>query len=521
MDKINALSQKGAEIQKDLAGETAVCECTGEFTLPDYLPEIRKIIKIDSKAIPSGKFIGGSKAEFAGIVAYTVIYSDSDGKLAATSLSSEYEFSTPISQSENSDMAIAADTCIENTVCRLSGPRKLTLRSTLKSKIHIYAQSSISELSDDLSQLETLTESILTSNTICAKCEEFNLSDSYNVDGISAESLRANYVHAELFVREARALSDCVNCRGDAIIKCNCVCDDGEPFTVIKKIPFEKTLNAQNALNSDCCIAYGRCNAVSVSISENGSGGACLNFDVTAELEGECVRNENTSIICDIYSTECECSAIYKDVTFTESLGTAMGNYSLDATRAKTEEEYAISSIIDSYGKAEIKEIIQKDNRVYIVGECKVDLLTSSFNGDVCEYSSSYIIIPFKIEPDLRINSENASFDCHIELISSRGRIDSSTIGADAEIFIAMRATRTVTKKLIDKVTLNENEKKQKCADQITVVYPESTDTLFGIAKKYKVPYRELAELNELPEASINAPNERSSIENVKLLLIP
>ena len=44
---------------------------------------IRKIIKIDTKAIPSGKFIGGSKAEFAGIVAYTVIYSDSDGKLAA------------------------------------------------------------------------------------------------------------------------------------------------------------------------------------------------------------------------------------------------------------------------------------------------------------------------------------------------------------------------------------------------------------------------------------------------------
>jgi hypothetical protein len=42
-----------------------------------------------------------------------------------------------------------------------------------------------------------------------------------------------------------------------------------------------------------------------------------------------------------------------------------------------------------------------------------------------------------------------------------------------------------------------------------------------GIAKKYRVPYRELAALNELPESSINAPDEKASIEGVRLLLIP
>ena len=521
MDKINALLEKGAEIQKDLAGETAICECTGEFTLPDYLPEIRKIIKIDSKAIPSGKFIGGSKAEFAGIVAYTVIYSDADGKLAATSLSSEYEFSSNLPKNEIADMAVVADTGIENTVCRLSGPRKLTLRSTLKSKIHIYAKCVANEISDESARLESLTENILTSHTVCADSEEFELSEVYNVEGISPDTLRVNYVQAELLVREARAGIGCIVCRGDVLIKCNCSCEDGEPFTVMKKSPFERSLNAENALSSDSCIAYGRCNSVSASVSDNGSGGTSLDFNISAELEGECVRNEETSIICDLYSTECESSAVYKEIVFTESLGTAMGNFSIDAVRPKTEDESAVSSIIDSFGKAEVKDIIQRDGRVCIVGECKIDLLTSSCNGEVCEYSSSPVLIPFKVEPDLRINSENVSFDCHIELVSSRGRLDSSQIGADAEIFVALRAAKSVTKQLIDKVTLNESEKKEKCADKITVVYPESTDTLFGIAKRYKVPYRELASLNELPEASINAPNERHSIEGVTLLLIP
>ena len=521
MDKINALSGRGAEIQKDIAGETTVCECTGEFTLPDYLPEIRKIIKIDSKAIPSGKFLGGSKAEFAGIVAYTVIYSDADGKLASTSLSSEYEFSTSLPQGENTDIAIVADTEIENTVCRLSGPRKLSLRSTLKSKIHMYAERVVSELSDDGEGLESLTENILSSRTLCAESEEFDLSEIYSVDGISPDALRVNYVSAELLVREARAGVDCIVCRGDVLIKCNCSCDNGEPFTVSKKIPFENTLRVENALSSDNCIAYGRCNSASVSVSENGSGNACLNFDISAQLEGECVRNEVSGIICDIYSTEYDSTAVYKEISFKESLGCAMGNYSVDALRPKTEEESAVSFVIDSFGRADIKEIIQKDGRIYVMGECKIDLITGAYNGESCEYSSSAVTIPFKIEPDIRINSENANFDCHIELVCSRGRLDSSTIGADAEIFIALRVAKTVTKKLIDKVTLNENEKKEKCDDKITVVYPEKSDTLFGIAKKYRVPYRELAALNELPESSINVPDEKASIEGVKLLLIP
>ena len=145
MDKINTPSGK-ANIQGDYAGGLIYCDCTGEFVLPDYLPEIRKIIRIDAKAIPSGKFIGSQKAEFAGIVAYTVIYAGAEGELSSTSLSSDYEFSCNLPSSSEGDFAIVADTSVDNTVCRLFGPRKLSLRSTLKSRTHVYARNKISEL---------------------------------------------------------------------------------------------------------------------------------------------------------------------------------------------------------------------------------------------------------------------------------------------------------------------------------------------------------------------------------------
>ena len=238
MDKTNVFSQGGANIQSDLSGENVFCECTGEFTLPDYLPEIRKIIRIDGKAIPSGKFLSSSKAEFAGIVAYTIIYSCAEGELASCSLSCDYEFSCNIPSNDLGDLSIIVDTELDNTVCRLSGPRKLSLRSSIKNKVHIYANSSIKEISDDMLHIEKLSENVLSSVTKCGGSGEFYLSDSTNIDNASSEELRASYIRAKILVREARASANSILCRGDVLLKCLCTLGGAEPITVSRKIPF-------------------------------------------------------------------------------------------------------------------------------------------------------------------------------------------------------------------------------------------------------------------------------------------
>lgn len=522
MDKNNVLSQGGANIQSDLSGENVFCECTGEFTLPDYLPEIRKIIRIDGKAIPSGKFLSSSKAEFAGIVAYTIIYSGAEGELASCSLSCDYEFSCNIPSNDLGDLSIIVDTELDNTVCRLSGPRKLSLRSSIKNKVHIYANSSIKEISDDMLHIEKLSENVLSSVTKCGGSGEFYLSDSTNIDNASSEELRASYIRAEILVREARASANSILCRGDVLLKCLCTLGGAEPITVSRKIPFEESIVADGAIEGDSCIAYGRCNSATVSISDNGTGGSVLNFDVNAELEGECVRNEKITIVRDLYSTDCAVIPVYKDVIFTESLGACMGNYTVSASRERSEDELDITSIIDTNGKIEIKETFQKDGRAIVTGECKIDMLTGAFGEEKSEYSSSSVIIPFKIETDLRaLPSDNLKFDCHAELVSSHGRLDQSTIGADAEIFIAIKCSHSVCRATIDSITLDESKKCNKNASNILVVYPESDDTLFSIAKRYQVSYAELARINGLPESSIESPNGTHSIDGITHLIIP
>ncbi len=520
MDKLSKPSP--SLIQGDFSGEYVYCDCVGEFVLPDYLPEIRKIIRIDSKSIPSGKFIGSQKAEFAGIVAYTIIYTDAEGELCSTSLSSDYEFFCNLPAESEGDFSIVADTSVDNTACRLFGPRKLSLRSTLKSRVHIYAKSKISELDGETEDLEKLEKKLYSSVTKCASSGDFSLFDSVNIEKANPDAIKTNYIEAELLVREAKVGASNVTCRGEVLLKCNYRIDGGESTTLFRKIPFEQSIYVEGALEGDSVIAYGRCNSATVSVAENGEEGVSLNFDVIAEIDAECVRNEEIKVVCDLYSTQYNAYPTYKDVSFRESLGAGFGNYTIDATRSKTEEELGVNSIIDAKGTAEVKDILQKDGRVYVLGECKVEMLTAQYGEEKSEYGTSSISIPFKIETDLRVpNSDNVNYDLHIEVVSARGRLDDSTISADAEAFVAIRAEKSYSQRLIDSLKLDTAEKIEKPQSEIRVIYPEGKDSLFSIAKKYGVSYEELAKINGLPDSAIESPAECHSIDGVTHMIIP
>ena len=70
--------------------DTLSTECGVDYTPPDYMPEIRKLLRVDARPIPSGRYFHEENAEFSGIVAFTVIYSDGEGRLSAVSQNGEY-----------------------------------------------------------------------------------------------------------------------------------------------------------------------------------------------------------------------------------------------------------------------------------------------------------------------------------------------------------------------------------------------------------------------------------------------
>ena len=95
-------------LQMPLCDRVITAERSNDYTLPDYLPEIRRIIRTDASILPPAKYISGSNAEFNGNIDYNIVYVGADGALYSAPLSAEYSFNAPLDISSLPVMSVTS-----------------------------------------------------------------------------------------------------------------------------------------------------------------------------------------------------------------------------------------------------------------------------------------------------------------------------------------------------------------------------------------------------------------------------
>ena len=161
-------------------------EVSEEFSLPDYVPEVRRVLYTKAAVLPEGKFISDSGAntslEFDGTVTYNVIYTDDEGKLCSTPLSTNYNEQTIISGHPDT---VFIDTAVDSVTCRVTAPRKLTIKSRLKSRIMSFTDSAVEEnitprsTADEI-YIERYTKSLNTVSLKAVSMQNIKMSDKFD-----------------------------------------------------------------------------------------------------------------------------------------------------------------------------------------------------------------------------------------------------------------------------------------------------------------------------------------------------
>ena len=82
------------ETERTLAG-TYSCEAGGEYTLPDYTPEVRRILRVDCDAAVTGQYDTQDKTEIGGEVTYCLLYLDGEGEVASVTLDGTFSCQIP------------------------------------------------------------------------------------------------------------------------------------------------------------------------------------------------------------------------------------------------------------------------------------------------------------------------------------------------------------------------------------------------------------------------------------------
>ena len=114
---------------------TVIKEVNADCTLPDYLPDVSRILRADARVCRAGKYINGSSLEYDGTVNFSIIYSTADGIVKNAEFSSDYGGSMPLGDFSG-DCSVDADTELDSVTVRLQNPRKLSA----KARVSVSAQ---------------------------------------------------------------------------------------------------------------------------------------------------------------------------------------------------------------------------------------------------------------------------------------------------------------------------------------------------------------------------------------------
>ena len=476
-------NQQGMGIDENGAVRVRACaksfvtEASGDFTLPDYQSEIRRVLRVFGTALPPSAYAGADSVEFNGTLDYQLIYIGADGGIYSAPLSGEYGFFVPCERSGDADSIICSVT-FESASVRVSAPRRLSIRSRLRANVRAYASvptatAIMSEV--DPSGVYTRRESVMCLDVKSAVSDELSL--SYSTPQ-GSEDTRVVSAEGAVLISACEASRGAIGCKGSVALKLLCRSEEsGEYFLKNGNVPFDTQIEC-DVDNSYSCRARGIISELSVSVTES-----AVECDVSVILEALACKNAPVEYTCDVYSVKNECECETASLSVAQSLVCTMSNLTFSERVPLSDTSIPQSArLVDSSFSAFFDKCALVDGKYVFTGNAQVCVLYES-DGDI--YSAT-VNIPTRYEAGESGAGEPVAFGIEAEATDVRVRLEGGELRVDAELIIGADCMGESEIEAVESASFGEEIARE--GEDIVVCYPERGDTLWSVAKRYLVP---------------------------------
>ena len=499
-----------------LCDKTVSQEYTTDFTLPDYLPEIRKMLRVTPTVLPAESYATASAIEYAGAISYRVLYVGADGALHAAELPGEYSLSVQMDPPDTCDTSMGIDAWLdadpELVITRVLSPRKLGIRCRIKAHARAIGWNSLEET---LSGAPNGTVERLTGETDAAVVlrgisSPIALSDEI-LDGNPGASapLRVISGDGRVLVSEAVPEKDRVNLRGELLLKLLCVREDpndavgAAPTVTQRRLPFTAAVEIEGADRLCEARGFGALSKLALTADD----GRIL-ADAEIVLTAECQKNKRFTFTRDLFSTGSECRTAFGEIPLPFALTMQNSNFTLSEAIPLEGSGIGFSDrILDAVGEATVEAVSQSGGKTVFTGTAQFHVLTEQ--EETHEYGYADLSLPFRYVADTRSDlaelPEISDYDARFEPLTVRVKSDGERLAVDAELSVSFRTAGSVRTQFLKEAKFGDAVKKTRGA--IVLAYPAPDATLWEAAKKYHVSLPTLAEQNALesdPDASLN-----------------
>ncbi len=460
-------------------------DCVGEFTVPDYLPAVEKLLSAECALSPDGIYLksgsgGALTAELGGEASFYIVWQgENDGENAASPVGAAFrcDYDSAVALGTlptDCSPRCRAVTTAESVFCRVTGPRKLTLRARLATHVTVTSESEIippPECAD--ASIETLEADVSSAVLISGASRDlFSTADfisegtplycrgGVRVDTASPASPSEIRLTGEVLLTRFFALDGTVRSESASV-----------PFDELTPLDLPSGLDLSDAL---ACRGYGNVSSLSLRESESG-----YSADITYELFAEAMFSPAGICIKDAYSTAAPSSATYRDIDFTHALACA-------STSLTVNEKAAVSkagTVELVTANAEVEAVRAERGKLKLTGSLTGTALIKS-NG---ERENVPYTVPWTCEmPALSSDAcDSPDYMADICILSVSGRADGE-LSVNAELSVSVTATARERVRVLDTLSIEKAESKP--VHSIRVCYPSGNEAVWDIAKRFRVP---------------------------------
>ena len=462
-------------------------EVTADFVLPDYMGDVKRVLKYIAEATPCNKIVSSEEASFLCIVTFRVTYLDSEDTLTEAVFTADAEFG----QKFSSEIADAdAEFTAGSLAVRLGGPRKISAKTLLSCEITAVEKRKICERAE-YDGAEMLKKEIEIHTAEYLKIAEREYAEEIDrLEELMADEVEVVKSYASPFIDGVYKTDGGVNVSGYVDAFC-IIRTDEEIKRLEKRIPIEEHIECEWKEGS-AFVPKAHVTGVSVNLNNVNYDDACA-VSVVMTMTAECLLahhyNERVSVVKDAFYKRCKNDCRYRETEFS-----TLGDCVFDK-----------ASFTFSFDRSEtpLRDVIEKDivlkNPVYeisggeitVFSEGELHLITRGNEPESCSSLKEKVELSkkYRIGACDKCKVSISTVPCDVSV-----SFDSEKIYVEAEIIVSVVIEKHGCEEILSDIYCEEISDNGE--REVFVYYPEKEDTLWSVSKKYAVSPSDISERN-------------------------
>lgn len=457
-----------------------------DIRLPDYCPDIARILKTEITPRIQSKRINGEKLMLEGTALIRILYVPEEGQTVRSMLHL-HNFSRVFDmKTAPGDAQISVKMQLGYQNCRVLSPRKLEVKAALGINAKVYSATHKDMISSaEGGGVELLKKPIAVSQVIGFSEKQFKLTEMLELGSSKPPVSSIVKYDAVVLSQEFKVISNKVITKGEVIIKIAYVSEMNMSSIEIMEytLPISQIIDL-DGVDDDCS-----CNVTMEVVSFNlemgiDSDGQNRSFDVEVEIcaATKAYRSMELQVASDAYSTKYETQVETAMLSFEKQMEMAkvsnMYRESIDLSNTE------VSSIIDVSGSVMALAVNTNLQAMMIDAKLSVSMLTLDPEGRMNAIENE---LPVSLRYDMKADYGLVSTEVNLQLVSIAYSMNGmDKVDIRAEIMIEAAVFSTMYETIITGIEImepKENEKSKRKA--LTLYFADKGEKIWDIAKRY------------------------------------